>query len=177
MSGAIGKELMEQIAQLAIAEYRKAEEKGRKERRDRNLRNTKKLVRIIPQLREHSNSSIAELTDACDDDGLDVLIQIMNGSGGDLKVDSVKRSVAKTRLMLDHVETMLDVYRRECEKSKREEVRRRYRVLDMMYLREENRLEPEEIAKIEHIDKRTVYKDIDAACERLSYYIFGIEAY
>lgn len=176
MSEAVTKELAEQIAQLAIAEYRKAVEKGHKERHDRNLRNTKKLVRIIPQLREHSNSSISELADADDDDGLDILIQLMHGGGGDLKVDSVKRSVAKTRLMLDHVLTMIDVYRQECEKSKRDEVRRRYRVLDMMYLREE-RLEPEEIAKIENIDKRTVYKDVDAACERLSYYIFGIEVF
>lgn len=176
MSEPINVELAEQIAKLAIAEYKKADDRRRMERHDRNLRNTKKLMRIMPTLREHSNSSIAELSDVCDDDGLDVLIQLMRDGGGSVHVESIRQSVAKTRLMIDHINTMIEAYRSDCLKSKREEVQRRYRVLEMMYLRDEC-LEPEEIAKIEHIDKRTVYKDIDAACERLSFYIFGIDAF
>ena len=176
MSEPISPEMVEQIARLAIAEYKKADERRKAERHDRNLRNTKKLMRIMPTLREHSNASISELSDVCDDDGLDVLIQLMKDGCGDLHIESIRRSVAKTRLMLDHINAMIDVYRTDALKSSREEVRRRYRVLEMMYLAD-NRLEPEEIAKIENIDKRTVYKDVDAACERLSYYIFGIDAF
>lgn len=176
MSTPISDEIVEQIARCAIAEYQKVEEKARQERRDRNLRNTKKLMRIMPAVRQHSNSSIAELADVCDDDGLDVLIGMMRGGGGDIKVESVQRSAARTRLMIDHIYSMIDAYRREALASKRDEVRRRYRVFEMMYLLEEPK-EPEEIAEIENIDKRTVYKDINAACERLSYYIFGIDAF
>ena len=64
----------------------------------------------------------------------------------------------------------------QSERSGRDEVRRRYRVLSAMYL-DEDRLDADQIAERELIDKRTVYKDIDFACERLSYYIFGIDAF
>lgn len=176
MSTPISDELVERISRCAIEEYQKLEDRSKQERHDRNLRNTKKLMRIMPAVRQHSDSSIAELADACDDDGLDVLIEMMHGSRGGVRVESVQRSVARTRLMIQHIDTMIEAYRKEAMASKREEVRRRYRVLEMMYLIDEPK-EAEEIAEIEKIDKRTVYKDVTAACERLSYYIFGIDAF
>ena len=176
MSTPITDELVEQIARCAISEYQKVEDRNRKERHDRNLRNTKKLMRIMPAVRQHSDSSISELEEVCEDDGLDVLISMMHGSGGSLKVESIQRSVARTRLIIDHVDAMIDAYRKEALASKRDEVKRRFRVFEMTYLTDEP-VDPEEIAKIENIDKRTVYKDINAACERLSYYIFGIDAF
>lgn len=63
---------------------------------------------------------------------------------------------------------MLELFRMQSERSGRDEVRRRYRVLSAMYLNED-RLDADQIAEREMIDKRTVYKDIDFACERLSY--------
>ena len=173
----ISKEAAEQIAGVAIREYQKTEERARKDRHERNLRNTKKLMRIFPTLLAHSNSSIAELADVCDDDALDILIQMMRGNGnGEVRVDSIRRSAARTRIMIDHIEAMLEAYRQESLKSKNEEAHRRYRVLCSLYLDEE-RKSVDEIANAESIDRRTVYKDIDKACERLSYYIFGIDAF
>ena len=49
-------------------------------------------------------------------------------------------------------------------------------VVEDVYKRQD-RLDADQIAEREMIDKRTVYKDIDFACERLSYYIFGIDAF
>ena len=178
MSETINGELAEQIARLAITEYKKAEEKSRKERHNRNLRNTKKLMRIMPTLVEHSTSSISELSDVCDDDALDIILGMMKASAGDgdVHVESIRRSKARTRIMIDHIFQMVEAFRQESLKSKRDEVQRRFRVLEMMYLAE-NRLDADEIAEIEKIDRRTVYKDIDAACERLSYFIFGVDAF
>ena len=177
MAGEISKEDAQYIAELAIREYQKASDRGKKERHDRNLRNTKKLMRIYPLLRAHSNSSIAELADICDDDAFDVFRQMLSTTGVEnVKVESIQRSAARTRIMIDHIEAMLEPFRMQSERSGRDEVRRRYRVLSAMYL-EEDRLDADQIAEREMIDKRTVYKDIDFACERLSYYIFGIDAF
>lgn len=177
MPDGISPEIAEQIAELAIREYKRAEERSRKERHDRNLRNTKKLMRIYPQLCAHSDSSIAELSDVCDDDALKILVDIMRGKGDtEVNVESVRRSRARTRLMIDHINAMLEVYRQEVMRSKKDEVQRSYRVLCAMYLDEEHK-DADEIAELENIDRRTVYKDLDRACERLSYYIFGVDAF
>ena len=134
-------------------------------------------MRIYPLLRAHSNSSIAELADICDDDAFDVFRQMLSTTGVEnVKVESIQRSAARTRIMIDHIDAMLELFRMQSERSGRDEVRRRYRVLSAMYL-DEDRLDADQIAEREMIDKRTVYKDIDFACERLSYYIFGIDAF
>ncbi|MEG2621433.1 MAG: hypothetical protein RSC06_00910 [Clostridia bacterium] len=177
MPDGISKEDAQYVAELAIREYQKASDRSKKERHDRNLRNTKKLMRIYPLLRAHSNSSIAELSSICDDEAIDVLLQMMSANGsGDVKVESIQRSAARTRIMIDHIDTMLEVFQLESERSRRDEARRRYRVLSSMYL-DDKRMDADQIADREGIDKRTVYKDIDFACERLSYYIFGIDAF
>lgn len=71
------------------------------------------------------------------------------------------------------IEKATEMYREECEKSGSEEAKRRYRELSMMYL-EENTYTVQEIAEIENISDKTVYKDLGIACGIVSVYLFGI---
>jgi len=69
---------------------------------------------------------------------------------------------------------MIDLYRAYCEHSHKEEDARRYRVIYWLFLSDEHRT-LEEIAEDEYVDKSTIYRDVDAALERLTALIFGID--
>lgn len=91
-----------------------------------------------------------------------------------LKVESIMKSAARTQLIMRHVNRMLGIYKVVCENSVDEGEQRHYRVIEALYLRDRP-LSPTAVAEREKIDKRTVYKDVDAACATLSAMIFGID--
>jgi predicted DNA-binding protein YlxM (UPF0122 family) len=65
------------------------------------------------------------------------------------------------------------MYQEECEKSGSEEAKRRYRELRMMYL-DEKQYSVSEIAEVEKVSDKTVYKDIGIACGIVAVYLLGI---
>lgn len=77
-------------------------------------------------------------------------------------------------MQMRHVNRMLGIYKVVCENSVDEGEQRHYRVIEALYLRDRP-LSPTAVAEREKIDKRTVYKDVDAACATLSALIFGID--
>ena len=81
----------------------------------------------------------------------------------DLKVESIMKSAARTQIIMRHVNRMLDIYKAVCGNSLDEAEQR------------DRPLSPAAVAEMESIDKRTVYKDVDAACATLSALIFGID--
>ena len=68
------------------------------------------------------------------------------------------------------IETALDLYRQEGESSGNENVMRRYRIIDMMFLQEQERTVLQ-IADAEHVSKQTVYRDISEARKDIAYYM------
>jgi predicted transcriptional regulator len=70
---------------------------------------------------------------------------------------------------------MLKYFRIACEQSGREEEMRWYRIIMKTYIDEERKT-AEQIAEEEHIERRTVYKNINAAIKPLSALIFGIDS-
>jgi hypothetical protein len=166
--------IVEHAAKVALEEYRKKALRDKEERRNKRLHNTKLLLRIYRELKAHSDSAIYSI-DQCDEDVYDVLEEIARESGaGGMEISSIKSSVARTRLIIEHIDKMLDMYSQRCGMSKKPEDYRRCRVIDRLYLADPGNT-AQEIAEAENIDLRTVYKDVDAACEKLSAYIFGID--
>ena len=51
---------------------------------------------------------------------------------------STNRNRIITGMLMNHVDVQLENYQKECEKSKEQDVARRYRIVEMMYLREES---------------------------------------
>jgi len=102
------------------------------------------------------------------------LLDIMSGRGREaFRVESIKDSAAKARVMVDHMDKMLDIYKLMCEHSGKEEDLRRYRVLRAAYL-DPDRKDVEDIAKCEFVDRSTVYRDLTAAAEYLAVLFFGL---
>lgn len=91
-----------------------------------------------------------------------------------LTSDSIRRGYLVSRIIMAHVNKMLEVYEVMCQHTRRAEDKRRWRVLYDLYLAEEPST-AEEIASREGIDRRTVYKDIDACLSDLAVLFFGID--
>ena len=92
-----------------------------------------------------------------------------------LYIESIKRSQERTLIILAHIEKMLDLYRVWCQQNGTEEDVRRYEVVMETYIREPKK-SVQEIAGTFGIERRTVYKDINAAIQPLTALLFGIDA-
>lgn len=158
----------------AAMEYIHTEkEKARKGRYDRRLHNTRLLLRNYHRLKLHAEEAISDAKEA-KERAFDILEGLENEDDS-LYIESIKRSQTRTLIILQHIEQMLRYYRIDCEQSGQAEEMRRYRVLMAMYIGTP-KMTTQEIAEAEHIDKRTVYRDLNAAVEALTILLFGIDS-
>lgn len=74
---------------------------------------------------------------------------------------------------MTHVNKMLEVYHIMCDRSQRADDARHWRVLENLYIADEYTT-ADRIAQEEHIDRRTVYKDIDVCISDLTALMFGV---
>lgn len=173
----ITKAAAEQAAQTAIEVWDTKRKSVLKEIADRRLHNTKLLLRNYRMFKVHSADAIYSKAQASEpvQELLDMMWDCGVGGYEETFVESIKRSAARTMLILNHVDEMIAVYKIYCERSKRPEDMRRYRTISAFYLEGEPRTAAE-VAAMLSIDARTVYKDVDAACEKLTALFFGATA-
>jgi hypothetical protein len=159
--------LASEVATTAAAEYLDRErQKQQKKKHDWRLRNTKLLLRHYRDFVEHSEKielSLQEEAEALEDLYAD-----------ELTVESIKHSKQRTLAMVRFIQQMMEVYRIRCEKGTDEELRQ-FKIVHAMYVAEE-KMTADEIAKLHFVSRRTVFLDIDKACETLSVLIFGVDA-
>lgn len=160
-------------AMAAMETLEKERKKAQKSRYDRRLRNTKLLLRNYRMFKEHAENAVYEIHQL-EENAIDILDRMWEPDSNDLYVESIKKSKARTKIIMTHIIDMLDLYESYCLKSQKPEEHRRYRVIYNFYI-SELPITIREIAYNESIDERTVYKDIDSACEKLSGLIFGID--
>ncbi|MDD3231687.1 MAG: hypothetical protein PHE09_21135, partial [Oscillospiraceae bacterium] len=92
-----------------------------------------------------------------------------------LYIESIKRSQQRTIIILRHIDEMLKFYRIACEESGREDEMRCYRIIMATYIDDEKK-SAEEIAEEENVERRTIYKNINAAIKPISALIFGVDS-
>ncbi len=166
-------------AQAGAAAAIKAAEREKKKIRaaqyDKRFHNTKLLLKHYRSLNEHYHNAVFDMktAESASEDFSDIM-QIMNKSMDEaLYIESIKQSCTRTKIIMTHVNKMLDIYKIMCERSHRPDDKRRWRVLEALYIADEG-TPAVEIAANEHIDKRTVYKDIDVCIVDLTTLLFGI---
>lgn len=173
IGAAAGAEIGATAAVKAVERERK---KFKKQQHDRRFHNTKLLLRHYRTLNEHYKHAVFDIGAAenADEDFADIM-QAMSSSisDEDLYVESIKQSCLRTKIIMAHVNKMLDIYKIMCEQSDRRDDARHWRVLEAIYISEEASTAGA-VAQQEHIDKRTVYKDIDACVNDLTTLLFGI---
>lgn len=159
-------------AAKAIEVYEAKEAARRKSNEDKKFKNVKLLLKEYRNLRAYADNAL------CDTSQLnDLIIRELVGFSDyeKYKVESIKNQIVTTKTIMEHVQTMLDLYKLRCTSSSREDLQRRWRVIEAAFITGESAPTYEEIAEQEFIELRTVYRDIDKACKDLSNLIFGID--
>ncbi len=175
LTPAMVKAVTELAVQEGIKAYHREAEDQRKLAMDKRLRNTKLLLKNFRELEAHSNNAVFELSKVQDGDLFDILdLMTRDSTDLDMQVESIKTSVGRTKLIVEHVREMLNLYEISCERSDKPEDKRRYRTVERLYLLEEP-WTAQEISEEEGVDISTVYKDLNEGVRRLTALIFGID--
>ena len=170
VGAAAGAEVGAKAAVKAVERERRA---YRKKQYDWKYQNTKLLLRNYRRLNAYYENAIFSIEDAADVSFEDIMRSMGRPADEEIFVESIQKNYLATRIIMTHVNKMLDCYEIMCERSNRQDDKRHWRVLEGLYL-SENYTTAEQIAKQEHIDKRTVYKDIDVCAADLTALFFGV---
>ena len=172
IGAAAGADVGAKAAVKAVERERKA---YRKKQYDWKCQNTKLLLRNYRRLNAYYENAIFSIEDAeeADESFEDIMRNMGRPADEEIFVESIQKNYLATRIIMTHVNKMLDCYEIMCERSNRQDDKRHWRVLEGLYL-SENYTTAEQIAKQEHIDKRTVYKDIDVCAADLTALFFGV---
>ncbi|MDR0917963.1 MAG: hypothetical protein LBM93_01730 [Oscillospiraceae bacterium] len=163
-------------AKVAIEKVAEEYHQRLKQEHDRQLHNVKLLLKNYRALNEHAKNALynVEQLELEKNESLRDIIALMNPSDcSDLSIESVKKTARRTKLLLAHVNKMIEIYGILCERSNRDDEQRRFRVIKALYI-DSNQQSLLEVAAAENIDKRTVYKDIDTAVSMISTLMFGV---
>lgn len=168
-------------SETAVESYRKElerqQEQDGKARRERNHRVVNSAKMLLKNYRRFKKMTVSSVygKDTSTNETLVELLELMQGiyRSGELEVVSIKDRVARTELMIEHIDAMLEVYKKDCNRSP--EGQRRYRVIYWMYLSEDESKTAEDIAEMENVVVRTVFRDIKTAYEELAVLFFGID--
>lgn len=169
----MNKDQIIEIAVKAALDWQvQQQSKEKRSRNDRRLRNTRILLKNYPLLKEHCGKAVFKLSQVSGDNAIDILDSI-DKMDGELFIESIRKSVTKTFIIISHIDTMLELYECYCQRSKKEEDRRRYRVLYAYYF---EGLDMSVILAKENIEERTYYRDMRDSISLLSSLIFGIDS-
>ena len=142
------------------------QQEAAQKRRSLRIKNTKLLLKNYQELMLHAQESIGEMDYNY---WMDLMLP-----DGKISLDSIRRSIAKTRALCMHVQVMLDEYRKKCEQGS-SSAQMRWRIIFSYYL-DTPKLSAPEIAEKEYVDVGNVYAQIEKACDELGVYLFGIDA-
>lgn len=160
-------------ATTAMERFQEAREQEAKEWADNRLRNIKLLLRNYRLFKAHVANAVYD--PETDLDPMAVIRDLMMpGKSPNLVVESIKNSATRTALIVDHIDKMIRVYEAYCQSTNAADDLRRWRVIQGMYI-SEDKLTVAELAARENVAERTVYKDIDAACDIIAPLVFGVD--
>ena len=142
--------------------------------KDYRMKNTRLLLKKYRWLKGFTGNAVSDLTQLLSEEEVVWLESMGMENMETRRVESIKDRVVFTNTVMGHINTMLDVYKKRCMESDMEDVKRRWRVLEAMYLSEEVS-SAEEIAEREYINVRTIFRDLNAAVAELSGLFFGID--
>lgn len=171
----VGAAAAAEAASTAAAKVAERERKRlQRQQADKRYHDTKLLIRKYRQLNAYYQNAVFDETGAeeADEDFEEIMRSFGQRKEEKLTAESIRRSYLVSRIIMAHVNTMLEVYQTMCSNTHRVEEKRRWRVLHAMYLAEEP-FTAAQVAEREGIDKRTVYKDIDACLPDLTILFFG----
>ena len=165
----------EQAVKVTLETLKTQKKKERQERRDWRLRNTKLLLEHLQEFKDHADKSIFDVRKVLESAQYDpqgVYSRQISGKQ-DIYLEGLALSAGRTETLVQQTESMLELYRLQCEKGSAEK-QRRYRGLKAYVL---DKKDYQKIAEEENISKSTVFRDIELATEALSVLLFGADIF
>lgn len=170
-------DMVKKASEAGIEAYKKEHMESYQKKASRLLYRTKTLLEKYTELNEYANNSVYTLEKAEEVNEGIADLEVLTKFGiydDDKTLHKLKRSVITVNLVMTHVNTMLEIYRRDCESSSSKVKQRQYRVIEHLYL-SENKRSTKEIAELEGEDVRTIQNDAKTAREDLTALIFGLD--
>ena len=162
-------EIAKKAAEKAVLNFVKNQKQTEKQKHDARIRNIKLLLRNYRNLKKHTDGISNDI------DLIDEKLELDEFGKNELLLESVRKSKYRTLAMIKYVDKMLESYKELCEITGNEEDLRSYQTLKLKYL-DESRKTDKEIMETLCVSKRTIYRDIERACETLSMLIFGVDS-
>lgn len=163
--------------QVGVETFEKKVEESIKERFLRRLHNTKLLLREYRKLKMHVTDSVYKKANTAD--AIEILEQIDKFDYNDeLYIESIKKSVDRTAIIITHVEKMLEIYRTLCDKYEgrfSEYSPRKWKVIYHYYISLDEEKNINELCEELFCGRTCIYNDIDDAARSLTSLIFGID--
>jgi uncharacterized protein with FMN-binding domain len=157
---------------IAIDYLHKEKDQRRKSRYDRRLRNTKLLLKEYRKLAIHSKDAICSGRKV---NAIDLLDELDGFEYDDqLYIESIKSSKERTKIIVEHIQKMIRIFKFISYKSKKPENARRYEVIYDMYISGKEAT-VDELSTRFCVESRSIYRDVDIAVEDLATLIFGID--
>lgn len=180
MNVTIPPEMMQEIVRVssetAIEKFQHEAERNRKAVKDKRLHNTKLLLQNYHCFVEHSKSAVYEASQLSEDDDFEELMEeLMSQSDGRVRVPvvrSIQESAAHTRIIVQHIDRMLEYYKFRCELHRRSAAESWVQGQCRGRKSSDTDAFPPH-AWNAHVDLSTVFRDQKAGISKLSALIFG----
>lgn len=172
------KKICEEAADRGLAKYIKEQEKADAKKRRSLLYNTKKLLENYNMLKDYVDNAVSTYKEAAEVDDSIVNIDVLIGfrlMDSDRRLNSQARGINAVKMMLAHIDRMLEVYRNECITSSSNTKRRRWDIVEMMYLNRDKKTTMQ-IAEYYNMDIRGIQAEAKSARSDLTILFFGLDA-
>ncbi len=123
-------------AAAAIEAIEREQEKYRKQQYDWKYHNTKLLLRNYRRLKKYYENAIFNSEDAEEaDENFEGIMRGVSGAASEkIFVESIQKNYITTKIIMTHVNKMLEVYEIMCKRSSRQDDARHWRVLEGLYI-------------------------------------------
>lgn len=180
----LSQEDIDRIAVVASKEAVKAyrDERVKTERKNARendkVRKTKKLLSSYRRMK----TVLDEETEFSEDEKIELrwkFVEDLMGSANayvsssDRTIIDSEKKRRENLYCINCIDNAIRLYEEECTKSSSEEAKRRCRELKSMYI-DDVPMTVQEIAEVEMISEKTVYKDIWIACSIIAVYLLGM---
>lgn len=158
-----------------ITEIEKRKKQKSNEQRDYRLHNTKMLLQNYRKFVGFLDTADFKLDEIEEAETREWFRNMYNPSNhSDQVVSSIKAAAVKTRIIVEHVKTVLKAYHEYCEGIGTDITRRRYGAVYGLYISPKP-MTKEEIAQDWFVDTRTIQRDLKTAEQEISSLMFGID--
>lgn len=174
------REICQRAVEDGVSKYISLEDQKKKREWRGLLFRTKKLLENYTKLKDYAEQAVVTLEQAEEVDETLVNMEVLTKFKlfeDDKTIHRQLRGVNAVKIMMAHVDRMLNVYKTNCLNSAQEVMHRRWFAIEYMYLeREGGKKTTKEIAEIYQTDLSNIQKDAKEARNDLTTLFFGLDA-